>query len=690
MSYKGKSVRLLVIIVALLSLWGGIKVFADNAPYGMEYSGGELLSKSNVIENKELIDRLVPLTDSQKDSKIGFPGGEWLDGWISPSGDCRPAKYFKITGDMDNLNYSYEMKKGKYIMRVYFEEVVMKSTPPMGGKFTAVAIPTDKSKGSLFGGYAIYSDSECKNRLGGGPPWKSLYLETGENESNNIDRRLFVKIMVKLFDEKGNPIVLNDDLWFSLNDLDHEQSAMVVNESLEGKMYAWDISGLQPPNADNNYGNKFVADKSFVYAMGNFSRDENKDRANIFFRVSTKTQEEGLSVVFGFKRGSAVSVQFFVEQFDVTYRSSAPGAKIKIDGKDGESEKVIKGYSPSGATSTPMAAYWVANKDVILNNGKKVARGYSMTMEQIKAVKVNEDLEFTAFYDDSGPGENLHIFGSWGELSVVGNSRISGLASGATTGYTTAGFIKDPGGINKSGFCLRSVLSFANSNCNVDVTGMMAASGLTTDKNKLSEYIDIIAPGMDTKMGGGNILLDSGYSTTENGVYYWRSGNNDLTIGPSVLANGNTYVVRSEKNVTINGNLEYENSSYTNLNEIPKLFIYAGGDIKIVCGVNRIDAVLITKGDVDTCSDSSDTNAEKNSNRLKINGAIIANTAHLNRTYGAGTGNKSMIPAEIINYDTTLYMWLFGDISMGGGSGGAGVNLVKFTEVGREELPPRY
>lgn len=286
----------------------------------------------------------------------------------------------------------------------------------------------------------------------------------------------------------------------------------------------------------------------------------------------------------------------------------------------------------------------------------------------------------------SGYGSGLYKFGSWSELGVFGNGQIKGISSGASVGYSGANFLKNPGGLNKTNACLRSVLSFANNRCSSGTTGNMAASGLTTDKSKLSDYIDKIAPGMNTKIGGGNISLGSGYSTTDKGVAYWLS-DSDLAIGASTLASGKTYVVRSKNNVTINGNLEYENKSYTNLNEIPKLFIYAEGNIKIACGVNRIDAVLITKGDVNTCSDSSDINNEANSNRLRVNGAIIANTAHLNRTYGAGVGNQSMVPAEIINYDTTLYMWLFGDTSM---TGDGSNDAATFTEVRREELAPRY
>lgn len=96
------------------------------------------------------------------------------------------------------------------------------------------------------------------------------------------------------------------------------------------------------------------------------------------------------------------------------------------------------------------------------------------------------------------------------------------------------------------------------------------------------------------------------------------------------------------------------------LEDLPKVVIYAK-NIYISCSVTRIDAVLIAEGEVNTCSngegDSPVINDAARSNQLKINGAVIAGKLIANRTYGAATGNYSMVPAEIINFDPTLYLW---------------------------------
>ncbi|MBQ3475916.1 hypothetical protein IJH26_00160, partial [Candidatus Saccharibacteria bacterium] len=63
----------------------------------------------------------------------------------------------------------------------------------------------------------------------------------------------------------------------------------------------------------------------------------------------------------------------------------------------------------------------------------------------------------------------------------------------------------------------------------------------------------------------------------------------------------------------------------------------------------------IADEDVKTCN--SDDENEENKSQLRINGAIIAKRLIANRTYGAGTGANSGDPAEIINFDPSLYLW---------------------------------
>ena len=87
---------------------------------------------------------------------------------------------------------------------------------------------------------------------------------------------------------------------------------------------------------------------------------------------------------------------------------------------------------------------------------------------------------------------------------------------------------------------------------------------------------------------------------------------------------------------------------------------------------------------VNTCSDADNDNENdsRRSTQLTINGAVIANKVEFKRTYGAATGERSGIPAEIINFDPTLYLWGGSDVKTD-----ANTSLIN-TYI--HELPPRF
>lgn len=262
----------------------------------------------------------------------------------------------------------------------------------------------------------------------------------------------------------------------------------------------------------------------------------------------------------------------------------------------------------------------------------------------------------------SPDGKNdYHVFGSWGELEVVSLGAVTGFASGASTGYPM-------GSVEKSlNFCVRSVLTFANENCSRGGAGVLGGSSQETVKKNRDDLIAELRNGQ----------------SRDNIQYNEVVG--DVTVGgdekPSV---GATKIIKAEGTIIINGNIDFLDSySYSTIEDVPKLVLYAN-NIKINCEVTRVDAVLIAENDVDTCGNANgaDINSSIYSNQLRINGAVIANTLTARRTYGASTGEYSIIPAEVINYDSTLYLW--------------GTNNTSITKTGKltttylREAAPRY
>ncbi len=285
---------------------------------------------------------------------------------------------------------------------------------------------------------------------------------------------------------------------------------------------------------------------------------------------------------------------------------------------------------------------------------------------------IKNNLAGIAEYPYSSTGGNKIVFGSWTELSLAANGTVTGLASGAGTGYGNTNDATNPAaspsslggsaeGISPS-YCIRSTLSFANNNCNSSV-GNLSSIQSNTSSDKSS--------------------LVSRFTNTDSDEYTLEEYNDNTTIGELIISPGETKVIKAQNNtITISNNIKYSSdSTYSTLESIPKLIIYAN-NIDIDCNVTRIDAVLIANENIDTCANIEDINAEGRSNQLIINGATISDTLTLGRTYGAATGINSIIPAEIINYDSSLFLWSNQQASSN--------NTGKLTEASTRELSPRY
>ena len=290
---------------------------------------------------------------------------------------------------------------------------------------------------------------------------------------------------------------------------------------------------------------------------------------------------------------------------------------------------------------------------------------------------------------------NSYIYGSWSELGVISGGPVIDFASGAATGYyrnnggvnglipkvsyagsgsnprnyngmgNNQSFKSTPGGlITTSGkdFKYSSRLTIPNNSLGAGVNNSNSsiASQVDDDKNTV---ISKLIPDIENDYGSDSIvegLLDGKD----------RYSAESVTINAAWASEPGMRVIHG-KNINIRGNITYNDSkTYKDLKEIPKIIIYAEESINIDCSVWRIDALLIADKRVITCSNgyenlsdnsaitnkiNSEISRPENSNQLIVNGAIITEKLYANRTYGAATGANSIIPAELINFDPTLY-----------------------------------
>lgn len=255
------------------------------------------------------------------------------------------------------------------------------------------------------------------------------------------------------------------------------------------------------------------------------------------------------------------------------------------------------------------------------------------------------------YFTASVSGYGHHIFGSWGELGVIANGGVPWFASGASTGYASgnnnlksngrwpaANSPFGAGGSSSTNFASRSKLTISN-------TPEIGKIGANNNTNKAANDKEAII----------NMLASA--TAGNSSAYEYHDGNFTLD-GNVINVGGFTKTIRVDGDLTITGNLTYS-GSYVALADVPKLILYAK-NINISCTVTRVDALLIADGTVDTCTDTNgnsiyNTNDPRLSRQLVINGAVVANELIPSRTYGAATGSESITPAEIINFDPTLY-----------------------------------
>ena len=247
-----------------------------------------------------------------------------------------------------------------------------------------------------------------------------------------------------------------------------------------------------------------------------------------------------------------------------------------------------------------------------------------------------------------------YLFGSWGELGVISTGKeIKGLSSGA--GLSTE---PDNTTIRTSDKIIACPLSFATNNCSgtAILSGSIGSSSATekpvSDKSAILNKLN--SDSVAHLNSGATVSLTQDANMLDNGKYYYI-GDGNLTINTSTVNKHTIYIVKvANGTVTINGNIDYE-GDYSTFEDMAKLVIYAK-NISINCNVDYIHGLLIAEDTVRTCN-SDNINARDNSRQLTIHGAVITNKLIPNRTYGAATGSNSGVPAEIINFDPSLYRW---------------------------------
>lgn len=288
------------------------------------------------------------------------------------------------------------------------------------------------------------------------------------------------------------------------------------------------------------------------------------------------------------------------------------------------------------------------------------------------------------------------FFSSWVESNLTLEGTSSTMASGAATGHNQSegGYtgpspwykdngvdvgLGNPGGLAgnlANNYCNRSPLSISNYDCNKSVGGFNE-----------TEYREDLRTEMDALHD--RLVADYNNCSGENGpapalcsLYEFHT---DAAVPATNLEQGKTVVYLADGDINITGDVKYQLFGYKTIQQIPKMVIFAK-NVNIGCNVQRLDALIVAEDNVTTCGTSAPVQSpaleQDNSLQLVVNGAIVSGTLTLNRSYGAATGADSITPAELFNYDSSLYLWSYRNAEA--------ATSGQMTETSSKELAPRY
>ena len=261
---------------------------------------------------------------------------------------------------------------------------------------------------------------------------------------------------------------------------------------------------------------------------------------------------------------------------------------------------------------------------------------------------------------------NGETFGSWVEYEALATGRISGFASAATNKFSS----ESP-----------DRLTLSNNRTDKGNWGAWNSTSVSSVISNLeSRYPYGATP------GSGAIFRDvpnrnaAVMSTTAS--RYTLSGN------PYADAPGKTVIIMAgDTDIDITGDIVSRAPTDGNVSEFQQIIII-GKNIRIASHVGRVDAWLISSGDIVTCAQSASGVLITNPSfitqascggSLRVNGPIISNNLKSWRTGGSDIGNLDT-PSEIYNQRPDTYIWAYGQ------SGGDGKIITTYSK----ELPARF
>lgn len=236
-------------------------------------------------------------------------------------------------------------------------------------------------------------------------------------------------------------------------------------------------------------------------------------------------------------------------------------------------------------------------------------------------------------------------------------------------------------------------------------SGTVLSTGLSGQNFSITDNSPMTIANQDNKLGESGINSNSilrarlqDYLFSKATVQVGNYTSESLGLGENMRG---TTIINIDGDLEINQDITLDFSSSSSIYTLPQVIIFASGNINIKSKVGRIDAWLVTKGELNTCSDFKGGETAANiyeaptsvcSKSLTINGPVFAKNVILNRTYGAdgfsnndtdlaGSSDTRAATGEVFNLSADTYLWAYAQSGRYGSS---------YSEAYSRELPPRY
>ena len=325
------------------------------------------------------------------------------------------------------------------------------------------------------------------------------------------------------------------------------------------------------------------------------------------------------------------------------------------------------------------------------NSGWRVSNSFCRTrakkpmMEVLGGSVLASDIKTLHTTSGNEVTGNKTYFGSWGDFALISGGTINKMASGAAL---------SGGKTSVSTNCTYSPLTLANNNCNSSLGGATQTRDSSGYYQKIKERL---IPSISQLISGsehvGVGIWDNGYSLSNEQFSFERTNRGSYNILFKKKNDSSLVDIfrvpsasRAERKLPItyshssmrdyflgtspvvfysSGDMEITSNFINDVdNEARQIVLIADGNIIIDENVTRIDAWLIAKETINTCSIAGvaqtvgTLNSDKCTNPLTINGPVYVKSMEFTRTYGNDSDSLGE-PAEVINFTPSTLLWAY-------------------------------